>query len=59
MVETQKFRTPQSGHSRDVSVPRETYITEFNSGYQDTSGNGVHCQGVDTMLDGSIHITSL
>ena len=54
IVETQKFSTPQSGHSRarDVSVPGET---EFNSGYQDTSGNGVHCQGVATMLDGSIH----
>ena len=40
---------------KPIAVPGETYITEFENGYQDTAEEGVHCEGVATMLDGSIH----
>ena len=40
---------------KPIAVPGETYITEFENGYQDTAEGGVHCEGVATMLDGSIH----
>ena len=55
MADTSKFRTPRRNHLKPIAVPGETYITEFENGYQDTAEGGVHCEGVATMLDGSIH----
>ena len=55
MADTSKFRTPRRNHLKPIAVPGETYITEIENGYQDTAEGGVNCEGVATMLDGSIH----
>ena len=55
MADTSKFRTPRRNHWTPIAAPGETCITEFENRYQDTAEGGVHCEGVATMLDGSIH----
>ena len=37
MADTSKFRTPRRNHLKPIAVPEETYITEFENGYQDTA----------------------
>ena len=54
MADTSKFRTPRRNHLKPILVPGETYITEFQNGYQDTVEGGVQCKGVATMRDGSV-----
>ena len=54
-LETVWYSTTVWYHLKPVAVPGETYITEFEKGYQDTAEGRVHCEGVATMLDGSIH----
>ena len=36
MADTSKFRTPRRNHVKPIAVPGETYINEFENGYQDT-----------------------
>ena len=36
MADTSKFRTPRRNHLKPILGPGETYITEFQNGYQDT-----------------------
>ena len=38
-----------------ITVPGEIYITEFENKYQDIAEGRVHCEGVATMWNGSIH----
>ena len=54
MADTSKFRTPRRNHLKPIAVPGETYITEFENGYQDTVEGGVQCKRGATMRDGSV-----
>ena len=51
MADTSKFRTYRQNHLKPITVPVETYITEFENGYQDTADRGVHCCCIRLILD--------
>ena len=54
MTNTKTFITPQTRKSEPISVPGQSYIMEFDSGFQTTPNAEIRCQGQDILIDGSI-----
>ena len=54
MANTKVFVTPQARKSESIVVPGQSFIMEFELGFQTASNSAITCQGMDVLLDGSI-----